>query len=131
MDKESLKRFFLNDSNQDERRFIIDWLLNPQNNQVIHEWMKENWNLIDSQHLIYSPDESDIQKMWLNIQQKIHSEQLDQDQRPIVDLPLPKKSILLSLYQKVNRGMVAAAMAIGEAIDPKNKINLDFNLIIG
>jgi hypothetical protein len=27
--------------------------------------------------------------------------------------------------------MVAAAMAIGEAIDPKNKINLDFNLIIG
>jgi phage terminase large subunit-like protein len=28
-------------------------------------------------------------------------------------------------------GMVAAAMAIGEAIDPKNKINLDFNLIIG
>lgn len=110
MDKASLKRFFLNDSNQDERRFIIDWLLNPENNQVIHEWMKENWNLIDSQHLIYSPDESDIQKMWLNIQQKIHSEQLDQDQRPIVDLPLPKKSILLSLYQMVNRGMVAAAM---------------------
>ena len=28
-------------------------------------------------------------------------------------------------------GMVAAAMAIGEAIDPKNKLNLDFNLIIG
>jgi hypothetical protein len=27
--------------------------------------------------------------------------------------------------------MVAAAMAIGEAIDPKNKLNLDFNLIIG
>ena len=110
MDKASLKRFFLNDSNQDERRFIIDWLLNPENNQVIHEWMKENWNLIDSQHLINSPDETDIQKMWLNIQQQIHSEQLDQDQGPIVDLPLPKKSILLSLYQKVNRGMVAAAM---------------------
>lgn len=71
MDKSKLNRFFLNESTDSERKAVISWLLDSENDLLIKKWMQENWYLISSLDLQNHPDNPDENKIWLTIQEKI------------------------------------------------------------
>ncbi len=85
MDKLSLNRFFLNESTGPEREKAIRFLLNPENDLIIKNWMKENWDLISNFASSHHTNDPVATNVWLSIQQKIkESEQIAS--------PLPKKT---------------------------------------
>jgi transmembrane sensor len=71
MDKSALHRFFLNECSPAERKEVIDWLLNPQNDLLIKIWMKENWDLIPLIHTERKTGELDVQQIWSDLSEKL------------------------------------------------------------
>jgi len=76
MDYSRLNKFFLNESDDAERVIIIDWLLNPENDNIIKGWMRANWELIRSLDLKNHPDSPNEDALWKKIQLKIHENEL-------------------------------------------------------
>ena len=72
MNKFSLNKFFLNESSDSERKDAIEWLLNPENDLLIKNWMRENWDFITSIHYKSTWEEPDVDKIWCNIQEQIN-----------------------------------------------------------
>lgn len=72
--KQSLRRFFLNESDQAERTAVIDWLLDSKNDLEIKAWMLENWSLVEGSDSADPGKVPDIEKMWVAVQLKIDQE---------------------------------------------------------
>lgn len=106
MNKSALNRFFLNESSDTERKEIIEWFLNPSNDLLIKNWMRENWDLITNiDYKSYSSD-PDVKKIWFNIKEKINQ---DSAAHTVLNEIAAPPSISLSLKFK---RVVAAAAAI-------------------
>jgi transmembrane sensor len=71
MDRSALHRFFLNECSPAERKEVIDWLLNPQNDLLIKIWMKENWDLIPLIDTERKTGELDVQQIWSDLSEKL------------------------------------------------------------
>ncbi len=71
MDKSLLNKFFLNECTDSERKTIVSWLIDPQNDQLAKDWMKDNWNLICSIDVKNYPNDPDFGQLWLSVQNKI------------------------------------------------------------
>jgi len=71
MEKTTLNRFFLNQSDSFERLRVIDWMLNPVNDIALKAWMKENWDLLSEYDTSVEPD---IDKIWFKLQESIKKE---------------------------------------------------------
>ena len=106
MDKSALKRFFSNNSNQEERRTIISWLLDPTNDSFIKNWMKANWDLIQDLDPCNYSDYPNVEKIWLNIRENID------DNNEIILPAYAQKSILTNTFQKKWWQLAAAAIFI-------------------
>ena len=86
MDDFSLHRFFRNESTISEREMVIQWLLQPKNDFLVLNWMKENWNLIDQSDDQDANIDPDIKKIWSKIHQKINETPELLSEVPIVNL---------------------------------------------
>ena len=105
MNKFSLNKFFLNESSDSERKDAIEWLLNPENDLLIKNWMRENWDFITSIPYKSTWEEPDVDKIWCNIQEQINQHSAaNTDLSNIVSPP----SVTFSLRFK----LIAAAAAI-------------------
>ena len=71
MQKAALNRFFLNQSDSFERLVVIDWMLNPINDDTIKAWMKDNWDLLSAYD---TGEEADVEKIWFKLQESIKKE---------------------------------------------------------
>jgi len=71
MDNKRLKKFFLNECSPTERKEIVEWLLAPENDFVVRSWMKENWDNINNSDIKSTLDNSEIQELWMSIQEEI------------------------------------------------------------
>ena len=71
MEKATLNRFFLNQSDSFERLHVIDWMLNPVNDITLKDWMRENWDLLSEYDTSVEPD---IEKIWFKLQESIKKE---------------------------------------------------------
>ncbi len=71
MQKAALNRFFLNQSDSFERLVVIDWMLNPINDDTLKLWMKDNWDLLSAYD---TGEEPDVEKIWFNLQESIKKE---------------------------------------------------------
>ena len=74
MEKATLNRFFLNQSDSFERLRVIDWMLNPVNDFTLKAWMRENWELLSEYDTNVEPD---IEKIWCKLQESIKKEMAD------------------------------------------------------
>ena len=86
MEKSALNRFFLNQSDSFERLIVIDWMLNPNNDDTLKAWMKENWDLLSDYD---TGDEPDVERIWFKLQESIKKEK----ETPVVSI---KETINLS-----------------------------------
>lgn len=50
---------------------MIDWMLNPINDDTLKAWMKENWDLLSAYN---TGEEPDIEKIWFKLQESIKNE---------------------------------------------------------
>jgi transmembrane sensor len=71
MDKSALHRFFLNECSPAERKEVIGWLLDPQNDLLIKIWMKENWDLMSLTDTEKKAGEPDVQMIWNDLSKKL------------------------------------------------------------
>jgi transmembrane sensor len=71
MDKSALHRFFLNECSPAERKEVIGYLLNRQNDLLIKIWMKENWDLMSLTDIEKKPGELDVQQIWNDLSEKL------------------------------------------------------------
>jgi transmembrane sensor len=71
MDKSALHRFFLNECSPAERKVVVGWLLDPQNDLLIKIWMKENWDLMSLTDIERKPGEFDVQQIWSDLSEKL------------------------------------------------------------
>jgi transmembrane sensor len=71
MDKCALHRFFLNECLSAERKEVIGWLLDPQNDLLIKIWMKENWDLMSITDSEKKAGEPDVQQIWNDLSAKL------------------------------------------------------------
>ena len=78
MDDAALKRFYLNKCTDSERKEIVRWILNPENDLLIKNWMKDNWELLSELNYIEG-NEADFNKIWSNIQEKINNPKSTKD----------------------------------------------------
>jgi hypothetical protein len=78
MDDAALKRFYLNKCTDSERKEIVRWILNPENDLLIKNWMKDNWELLSELNYIEG-NEADFNKIWSNIQEKIKNPKSTKD----------------------------------------------------
>ncbi len=104
MEKSTLNRFFLNQSDSFERLLVIDWMLNPINDDTLKAWMKENWDLLSD----YSNgEEPDVEKIWFKLQESIKKERAT----PVVSI---NQTIHRKGYSKklITRFSVAAAVLV-------------------
>ena len=91
MEKTTLNRFFLNQSDSFERLRVIDWMLNPVNDIVLKAWMRENWELLSEYDTSAEPD---IEKIWFKLQESIKKEIVDTAViRPMKNIPQKRMSI--------------------------------------
>ncbi len=72
MDNNRLKKFFLNECSPAERKQIVVWLLAPENDFVVRNWMKMNWEEINNSDIKSTLDNVEVQELWLSIQQEIN-----------------------------------------------------------
>ncbi len=107
MDKSALNRFFLNESTDSERKQVIGWLLNPENDLLIRIWMRENWNMISSIDLSNRSDNPDISKIWSSIQEGI--KKIDKENFSIAEYKSP---YLIPFRNRIKRFVAAAAIII-------------------
>ena len=82
MDKSALNRFFLNECTPAERKEVIGWLLDPQNDLLIKIWMKENWDLMSLTDTEKKPGELDVQQIWNDLSEKLF------DGAPVSETPV-------------------------------------------
>jgi len=77
MEYSLLERFFLNEVTHAERKQVVEWLLNPENDTSIKQWMAAHWDLVS--HSDYNSDatEPDAEALWQNIQLKIKQQTTD------------------------------------------------------
>lgn len=77
MEYSLLERFFLNEVTHAERKQVVEWLLNPENDTSIKQWMAAHWELVS--HSDYNSDaaEPDAEALWQNIQLKIKQQTTD------------------------------------------------------
>jgi ferric-dicitrate binding protein FerR (iron transport regulator) len=78
MENSLLERFFLNEVTLLERKQIVSWLLNPDNDTSVRLWMMEHWDLVSHSKFNSNVAEPDAEALWLNIQQKIKQESISQ-----------------------------------------------------
>jgi ferric-dicitrate binding protein FerR (iron transport regulator) len=79
MDKSALHRFFLNDCSPAERKEVIAWLFNPQNDLLIKIWMKENWDLIPLTDTENKTSDPDVQQIWNDLSEKLFDRDASRD----------------------------------------------------
>jgi transmembrane sensor len=103
MDKILINSFFSNSSSDVERREVILWLLNPENDATVKMWLSENWELVCNTEDQPSLQEPDLDKVWNNIREKINEEVKD----PSPVIPLDTKKILF--FQSKKYLSIAAA----------------------
>ena len=72
MDDSSLHRFFKNESTTSERELVIKWLLQPENNLLVVNWMKSNWDLVEHSDGLDAEIDPDVNKIWLKIHHTIN-----------------------------------------------------------
>jgi len=78
MENSLLESFFLNEVTLLERKQIVSWLLNPDNDASVRLWMIEHWDLVSHSNFVGDVAEPDAEALWLNIQQKIKQESIAQ-----------------------------------------------------
>ncbi len=71
MDHLLLNKFFANDCNPHEREEIISWMLNPANDFVVKQWMRNNWDKLSD---FDQNNELDIDQMWNKLQLSLQLE---------------------------------------------------------
>lgn len=76
MNKTSLNRFFSNQCSPVEREEIIRWLLDPSNDLLIKQWLREHWDTLAVNELAADQDEPDMEKIWGKIRSSIKENQL-------------------------------------------------------
>lgn len=108
MHPSQLERFFQNRASASEREEVIRWLLNPSNDPAIRNWLKQNWDQIST----YSTDTNpDIDKIWMNVLDRIGASEENQPEEPAV--PIPLTSSKRSIYKQV---AVLAAVFTGVSL---------------
>ena len=107
MDKFSLNRFFLNESDDIERKIVLRYLLNPENDLLIKNWMKANWDMACSFANSSRDTDPDVQKLWDNILQKIQEKE-SVSSAEIKNIDLPARQV----RYKINRFAAAAAIIV-------------------
>ncbi|CAL1518762.1 FecR domain-containing protein [Chitinophaga sp. MM2321] len=107
MDKSSLERFFTNQCSDAERKSVIRWLLNPENDLIVKEWMREHWDFICALDLNSHQDNPDIEMIWASIQQEIQHKELIAGSFRDIPAPNPR---LLYVRHKAKHFMAAAAV---------------------
>lgn len=67
----------MNEVTHAERKQVVEWLLNPENDTSIKQWMAAHWELVS--HSDYNSDaaEPDAEALWQNIQLKIKQQTTD------------------------------------------------------
>ncbi|MCF8341237.1 MAG: FecR family protein [Chitinophagaceae bacterium] len=105
MDKSTLKRFYLNECSDSEKEKVVDWLMNPQNDLQIKDWMKENWDLLNELNYIKG-NETEINKIWSNIQEKIKEPKITDDNKFINEMNM------YSFFNKNNYKKIISIAAI-------------------
>lgn len=84
MDPSQLERFFQNRASASEREEVIRWLLNPSNDLAIRNWLRQNWDHIST----FSSDTNpDIEKIWMNVLDRISTPEDNLSAEPAVSLP--------------------------------------------
>jgi transmembrane sensor len=76
MEHALLERFFLNKVSDAERKDVVDWLLKPENDASIKQWMSAHWELVSHSEFNSDADEPDAEALWQNIQLKIREQSL-------------------------------------------------------
>jgi len=66
-----LNKFFANECASSERKVVIDWMLNPQNDILLKQWMKDNWDKLAE---FNAENDLDIDKMWGKLQASLQLE---------------------------------------------------------
>jgi transmembrane sensor len=66
-----LERFFQNAANAHERKEVIDWLLDPQNDPEIRFWLQNNWERIENFSAKGEGMDPDMERIWNKIQDSI------------------------------------------------------------
>ena len=107
MDNNRLIKFFLNECSPAERKEIVLWLLAPENDFVVRNWMKENLEEINNSDIKSTLDNTEIKELWLSIQQEINNGTSVES-----DTVSPKHSITSSIYSRQLLAKYAVAAAI-------------------
>ena len=104
MEKATLNRFFLNQSDSFERLLVIDWMLNPINDDTLKAWLKENWDLLSDYN---TGEEPDVEKIWFKLQESIKREKAT----PLISI---NQTVHKTGYSKrlIMRFSVAAAVLV-------------------
>lgn len=94
MEYSLLERFFLNDVSLAERKQVVQWLLNPENDASIKQWMEAHWEIVSHSEFNSDGAEPDAEALWQNIQLKIKQQSISKSavSKPFSLLlsPLPK-----------------------------------------
>jgi ferric-dicitrate binding protein FerR (iron transport regulator) len=107
MDKSTLERFFINQCSDTERKAVIRWLSNPDNDIIVKEWMREHWDFICTLDLDSRQDNPDIEKIWASVQEEIQNKEREVSSR---DTPVQNPA-RLQVSHKAKRFIAAAAIA--------------------
>lgn len=67
MNQTQLERFFQNRASAQERREVIDWLLDPRNDPEISIWLKRSWDQIAAYTSEGTAMDPDMERIWSKI----------------------------------------------------------------
>ncbi len=99
-----LNKFFANECSSSERKVVIDWMLNAQNDFLLKEWMKDNWDKLSD---FDTENDLDIDKMWTKLQASLQFE-VD-SQLPGFENTTSTFKGEFSKYRKIYKSVAAAA----------------------
>ena len=128
MEKSALNRFFLNQSDSFERLIVIDWMLNPVNDDTLKAWMKENWDLLSDYD---TGEEPDVERIWFKLQESIKKEK----ETPVVSIKetinKPQINYRKSFIAKFSVAAAVLVVAVSGYLFYKSttKVKQDENLV--
>ena len=119
MESSALEKFFLNQLDNSERELVLQWLLNPSNNELAKSWMRLHWDMLDQYEVAVQPTEAEIDLIWSNIQTRLKDESIVAPNLESNIQHLPTKKPLRFFYRAAAAAAIISIILLGNFLQKK------------